>query len=123
MYIYKIECNITGDVYYGSTKRLSQRKCQHRHSNSGLKVSSNKITDRGNYTFKIIEECKEEERREREQYYISNFDCVNIRNAKRLITKKEYNRIDTNRRNKWVRSFGDPRYNNCLAKIDISIFD
>ena len=106
-----------------------QRKDQNKEnvsidiSNSGLKVSSNKITDRGNYTFKIIEECKEEERREREQYYISNFDCINIRNAKRLITKKEYNRIDTNRRSKWIRSFGDPRFNNCLAKIDISIFD
>ena len=122
MYIYKLTCNITGEVYFGSTKKLKQRQYQHQHLNNGLFVSSNRIVERGDYTFKIIEECKEEERRDREQYYISNYDCINIRNAKRLISKKEYNRIDMNKRNRWKRSFGDPRYTNCLLTIDVELF-
>jgi len=76
--IYKIECNITNDVYYGSTtKSLSDRMRRHkttRHCNSVY------IIDRGNYSCKIIENypCNSKYELElRERWWIENNVCIN----------------------------------------------
>jgi len=87
--IYKIECNVTNDVYYGSTtSSLSDRLLLHK---SKRDCSAINIIDRGNYTCKIIEEfpCKSRQELEaRESYYIRNNLCINIRVPGR--TKKEW---------------------------------
>ncbi len=76
--IYKIECNITNDVYYGSTlnplyKRISQHK-------SRRSCTAIEIIDRGNYNCKIIEEYPCNSRIEletRERWWIENNVCIN----------------------------------------------
>jgi len=76
--IYEIRCNITKEVYYGSTIRsLSHRMSQHKR---GRTCSSIKIIDRGNFTCKVIEEypCKSRVELEiRECWWIENNVCVN----------------------------------------------
>jgi len=77
--IYKIECNITHEVYYGSTsqKYLRNRLAQHK---SRMACSVSKILCRENYTCKLIEEypCNSKlELQTRERYYIENNQCIN----------------------------------------------
>jgi len=87
--IYKIECNITNDVYYGSTRKsLSDRMRQHKTTRH---CTSIKIIDRGNYTCKIIEEYPCNSRLEletRERWWIENNVCINKSIPTR--TAKEY---------------------------------
>ena len=76
--IYKIECNITNDVYYGSTvQSLSERLLKHK---SKRDCSAIDIIDRGNFNMKVIEEFPCNRRQEleaRESYYIRNNLCIN----------------------------------------------
>tara|TARA_R100001198_G_C5173829_1_gene173436 strand:+ start:334 stop:873 length:540 start_codon:yes stop_codon:yes gene_type:complete len=77
--IYKIECNITNEVYYGSTtlRYLSSRIACHRYDR---KTTSVNIIDRGNFNIKVIEEYPCNNRQEleaREAYYIRNNVCIN----------------------------------------------
>ena len=87
--IYKIECKITNEVYYGSTvQSLSERI---RHHKCVRDCTSINIIDRGNYTINVIEEfpCDSKQELEaREGYYIRNNVCVNERIPGR--TKEEY---------------------------------
>jgi len=87
--IYKIECNVTNDVYYGSTTQsLSRRLAVHKCDRD---CSSIKIVDRGNYTCKIIEEypCNSKTELEaRERWWIENNVCINKKIPCR--TKQEY---------------------------------
>ena len=91
--IYRIKCNITNDVYYGSTTRsLSRRKERHKQKS----YSSREIIERGNYTFELIEEfpCKTKlELETRERWYIENNVCVNEKLPTRTYEEKiEYER-------------------------------
>ena len=89
--IYKIVCNNTGLVYYGSTtqKYLSARLEQHRkiyHT-----CTSRKIINGGNYDILLVENVNcnsKDELKARERFYIENNDCVNKNIPGR--TKKEY---------------------------------
>ena len=76
--IYKIECNITNEVYYGSTvKNLCDRITCHRCKRD---CSAINIIDRGNYTYKVIEEYSCDSKFEletRERWWIENNVCVN----------------------------------------------
>ena len=88
--IYRIVCNNTGLVYYGSTtqKYLSNRLSQHRKYQN---CSSKKIIDEGNYEILLVEnvDCNsKDELRARERFYIENNECVNKNIPGR--TKKEY---------------------------------
>jgi hypothetical protein len=97
--IYRIQCNITGDNYYGSTKQknLSRRLSQHRVYSNKMSTSYD-IIKRGDYQIILVETypCKTKyELESRERYYIENNDCVNkiipIRTAKeRYEYTKEY---------------------------------
>lgn len=78
--IYKIECNVTDEVYYGSTtsKYLSSRLGKHKCKKT--KCRSKQIIDRGNFTYKIIEEYPCNSRLEletRERWWIENNVCIN----------------------------------------------
>jgi hypothetical protein len=85
--IYKIVCNETGEVYYGSTQRsLNNRMIGHKASCKRWKegktnyITSFNIIDRGNYSYSLIEtvECDEKKQLEaRERFYIENNECIN----------------------------------------------
>ncbi len=85
--IYKIECNETGEVYYGSTQRsLNKRMIDHKkdckrwkEGKRGFTTSYN-IIDRGNYSYSLIEtvECEDKRQLEaRERFYIESNECIN----------------------------------------------
>jgi hypothetical protein len=82
--IYKLTCNQTELCYYGSTimtlnKRLSRHKSDYKKSLKGEKISCTafNIIKNNDYKIELIEECRKEDRKERERYYITNFECIN----------------------------------------------
>lgn len=119
--IYKIVDNTNGNIYVGSTnQQLHRRIACHKKKNNDC--SSKEIIKNNNYDVSIIEECNEENRNEREQFYIDSLDCVNIKNTvwnekkynkeyieKNKHHKKEYDKI---RRN-WAISFGESKRDVC----------
>ena len=72
--VYRIRCNITGDDYYGSTVDFQQRRRRHR---SGSTTASETIIQRGNWTMTVVELVEESKMKERENYYITFYPCVN----------------------------------------------
>jgi predicted GIY-YIG superfamily endonuclease len=87
--IYCITCNITGEVYFGSTEDMEARMRNHKNHRN---CSSKQIIDRGDYKVEVLEEHDYTltETREREDFYYQNFECVNkIRPAVPGRTKKE----------------------------------
>jgi len=88
--IYKIVCNETNEVYYGSTRQkyLSNRIKTHRGEN----CISKQIIDRKNYYYELVEDYSCNNRYEletRERWYILNNDCINKNIPTR--TKKQWN--------------------------------
>ncbi len=82
--IYKIVCNSTGDVYFGSTtqQKLASRMNTHRKHTSNL--LSKIIIQRHNYSYCLVEkyECdNHDELYCRLRYYIDNYDCINKQTA------------------------------------------
>ncbi len=85
--IYKLTCNETGEVYYGSTTQsLNNRMLGHKSQCKRWKegkcnfTTSYNIIDRGNYSYSLIEtvECEDKKQLEqRERYYIENNQCIN----------------------------------------------
>ena len=94
--IYKIVCNNTGLIYYGSTvQKLQQRLNEHKRCyklrNENSNQTSFKIIEGGNFEIILVEEVSCENRHQlesKERYYIENNECVN-KNIPTL-TKKEY---------------------------------
>ncbi len=86
-YIYKIECNETGECYYGSTQQsLKQRMAGHKSGCKSWKLGttpftySYQIIERGNYNYSLIEtvECESRKQLEaRERFYIESNECIN----------------------------------------------
>jgi len=78
--IYKIVCNETGEVYYGSTieslkdrigKHIGKKNCESKH-----------IINRNNYYYELIENYSCNNRYEletRERWYIESNECINKR--------------------------------------------
>tara|TARA_R110000823_G_scaffold107922_1_gene226951 strand:+ start:205 stop:603 length:399 start_codon:yes stop_codon:yes gene_type:complete len=89
--IYKIVCNQTKLVYYGSTTqalnlRLNQHRCK--TPTNGLLLSSRIIMDNADYNIHLVEEYPCDNKKDlliRERFYIDNNPCVNIRKAHRTI--------------------------------------
>jgi hypothetical protein len=102
--IYKIECNVTGKVYIGSTCEpiLARRLAGHiknykRYLNGKSNyVSSFDVLQNGNYDIVLIESypCNsKDELHARERYHTNNIGCVNkIKNQgmKNELGEKEY---------------------------------
>ena len=89
-YVYKIVCNITNEIYVGSTKtkKLSQRLAGHIGSfktylkGKGNMCSSYQIIARGDYGIHLLETVEYNtiyELRVRERYHFELCDCVNKR--------------------------------------------
>ena len=93
--IYKIVCNITGEVYIGSTtktleERLRGHEYDYKHFLQGSYhfVSSFNIIEQGDYRIELIEEFEVEskdELRKIEGQYQRDFDCVNKNIAGRTV--------------------------------------
>lgn len=98
--IYRIVCNITGDVYIGgSSQTCAQRLSQHVNSyklwvkdNTKLYTSSYIILARNDYKLILVESypCKNnDELRAREQFWIDQTECVNKYRAHRTPEQKK----------------------------------
>jgi hypothetical protein len=104
--IYKIVCNITGDVYIGSTCEpiLARRLVGHVHgykrylTGKGNNMTSFKIIANGDYSIVLIElfPCDTKDQlHARERHYTQTIQCVNrIKNQGLFIKlgKKEYDK-------------------------------
>ena len=85
--IYKIECNKTGLVYYGSTcqplsNRLHQHKVHAKREGSG--ITSKLIIQNNDYDIHLVENIACDTKKEllmREDFYRANNACVNKRRA------------------------------------------
>ena len=86
--IYQIVCNITGEVYIGSTRQDLEYRLN-KHINDG-NCSSKQIIERGDYTSSIIEDypCRNEnELLWRERFYYDTMECINM--VRPIITEEE----------------------------------
>ena len=85
--IYKIVCNITKDIYIGSTcmqlcKRLASHKSDYKSYLNGKSkfVSSFKVLEKNDYSIILLENyscTSKEQLLARERYYFDEYDCVN----------------------------------------------
>ena len=97
--IYKIECCITGEVYYGSTQQsLNLRMIGHKSDYKRWKqgtfpyMTSFQIIERCNYSYSLIEtiDCEDKKQLEiRERFFIENNKCIN-KNIPGRTTKEYY---------------------------------
>ena len=73
--IYKIENKLTGKFYIGSSKNIQRRWSAHKSAANKKELDLYKdMRELGieNFIFSVIEECKEDELRIKEQYYIDS---------------------------------------------------
>lgn len=87
--IYRIVCNISGEVYIGSCEKQTLGNRLSRHERQ-LDCASKQIIERGNYRIELIEEiiCKtKEDLLWRERYWFEKIDCVNVNRP--IVTKEE----------------------------------
>jgi len=105
--IYKIVCNVTGEVYIGSTcmPTLAKRLAEHRNGFKRWKEGKNKkhtrsfqIIERGDYSIVLIENVNcdtKEELLRRERFHIEINTCINKQiplrtNAEYYLDNKEH---------------------------------
>ena len=102
--IYKIECNVTGKVYIGSTcepilaRRLAGHITSYKCYLKGIHnyISSFKIFENGNYCIVLLEKypCDtKDELLARERYWTNSIDCVNKVKGQGMLNelgRKEY---------------------------------
>jgi len=133
--IYRIVCNITGEVYIGSCENQTLGHRLSRHERQ-LDCASKQIIERGNYRIELIEEiiCKtKEDLLWRERYWFEKTDCVNVRRP--IVTKeeekqteREYERTRNEyhrKRNAYLRSWSFNKYLGTglnLLDIDTDLF-
>jgi len=106
--IYCIEDHY-GLKYVGSTTQpLIKRLCQHKSHDS---CSSSKLDLYSSFIY-LIEECDECDRKEREQYWINNTDCVNIKklNFDKTEYIKEYREKNKDKLNSYHKEY-NKQYN------------
>jgi hypothetical protein len=104
---------------------MATHKCKtaNRHCSSKLIIES------GKYEVEILEECEEDMRLEREQYWMDKINCVNKNNTynSRKWDKNEENKLKMKQwrikhkqyKDSWG---GDKRSHNNLLCIDLNVF-
>ena len=88
--IYKIVCNITGEVYIGSTIEILNRRLTNHKVKPKRPCMSKQILDRGDYKIELIKDypCNsEEELKWEERKHIDNNICINKYSP--IITEEE----------------------------------
>lgn len=85
--IYLITCKPTGKVYVGQSKNIKVRKSQHlskliagQHYNSYFQNAFNKY-GRENFSFRVLENCKDEILTEREEFWINFYNSNKAENG------------------------------------------
>ena len=138
--IYKVVCNLTGEIYIGSCENqtLGHRLSRHERKRD---CAVSQILDRGDYQIKLIENYPCDTKEEllwRERYWFELIPCVNIRRP--IVTKeeekekdKQYEKKHRVRRNKYqvdrnhyLKSWGFNNYLGTslnLLDIDPTLFD
>ena len=145
--IYSFIDNTNGNKYIGSTthtlkERLYNHKSHYKRYKQGKRTqgcASFKILENNNYDIKLIEEYPCETKRElekREQYWLDRIDNINI--TRSYMTKEDrlkMNRICDRKRTRNYKPYlkkyrdyrsswgGDPRTQNNLLLIDITLFE
>jgi len=119
--IYKIKCNITNEIYIGSTTNFIKRKQHHKE----LKYSSKNIIKRNNYNFYILD--KREFTNNLSLLLLENLyivickkycKCVNTKIAHRTKNIDNYIRIEYRKNNKNKIKLKDKKwYENNKEKI------
>jgi hypothetical protein len=111
--IYKIHCNTNNLDYYGSTKqRLKKRIWSHKNCYkrylegiSDYYITSFDIIKNNNYIVDIVDKCDENNRIDRESYYIRNFECVNKTIPNR--SQKEYIQQNKTKLSKYAKEYNE----------------
>lgn len=112
--IYSIICKPTGKVYVGQSKNIKLRKSQHlsklmvgQHYNTYFQNAFNKY-GRDNFSFRVLENCKEEILTEREEFWINfynsnkaeyGFNLKGVMDSPSSLEHKEACGIATRKRN------------------------
>ncbi len=125
--IYKLSCSVTGLNYYGSTKQTLHRRLQKHESDYRCYIkgtykrftTSYDILKNNDYKIELMEHCEEENRNERESYYIRNFECVNKITIGRTTQEygKEWHERNKERRNQQSKE----RYYSSKTNLKITI--
>jgi len=88
---YCLECNITGEKYYGSTSNTLEIRFNSHHCKTS-KCVSKQIIDRGDYDIYQLGEYKTElEAKMKEKWYINNKKFINKQRI--CVTKKKKKKI------------------------------
>tara|TARA_R110000796_G_scaffold242701_1_gene364949 strand:- start:58 stop:516 length:459 start_codon:yes stop_codon:yes gene_type:complete len=143
--IYFIYCNITGDIYIGSTtQRLLNRINSHKRDNG----TSQQIIQRGDWFYELIEDYPCDKREDllwRERYWMDKsrncFNVINVENPIRTQEEKDsykknwelqkYYQYTRNERRReirdWIKSWGNYQgktqlWDNNLLNIDLTLF-
>ena len=76
--IYKIENILNGMIYIGQSVRIERRFQEHIMQSHNSQQIDKAINELGveNFTFNIIEQCSIEQLDERENYWISFYQCL-----------------------------------------------
>jgi hypothetical protein len=125
MFIYRIFNNTQN--YIGSTYDIKYRMYHHKSPSNICR--SKIIIESGEYDVEILEECEDNMRLERGQYWMDRFVCVNSYNTyttrkwdkdpKNKLKIKDYKK----KRHQYLISWGgDTRRNNNLWEIDVNLF-
>jgi hypothetical protein len=129
--IYKIECNVTGKVYIGSTCEpiLARRLTGHRENykcylnGKSHYISSFDVLQNGNYDIVLIESypCNsKDELHSRERYHTNNIDCVNkikCQGMKNELGKKGYDKYNYEKNKDIIHAKKKEYYNDNKNKI------
>ena len=127
--IYKIECNVTGLIYIGSTckKKLSGRMSEHRsdyrkHMKGKKKyLSSFKVMENNDYNIILIEDfpCNSKDQLfARERYYTNEIECVNIRKNQGRILEIGQNEYDKERKKEYYEKNSEKILSKCKEYRD-----
>ena len=115
--IYKMTCE-TGKVYYGSTKLTLKKRLR------GHKDKKNcACKDFINPKMELLETCNEEEKKDKESYYIRNFDCINkrIENRTREEWYNNYKEVHKENLKKWYIKNKHKRQTKIICECGIEI--
>ena len=102
---YCLVCNITGEKYYGSSKRTLQKRLS-KHKSKDNTCCSKQIILRGDYDiFQLAEYDTIEEAVMKEKWYIDNKECINKYRVK--LTDEERTQYNIKKRKEYYQENTD----------------
>ena len=108
--IYCIVCNITGEKYYGSSKKTLEKRMSY-HKCKSNRCCSRHIILRGDYDSYILAEYETiEEAEMKEDWYIDNKECINeqrvrLTDEERLQKEKIYREKNREKKSEYLKEY------------------